>query len=70
MHNSPKLMDSCGEVCTVIEIPMANKDRKIEALMVILERSWRTICLKLNAFCNSWSDIDNAFLFTCICHMQ
>ena len=33
---------------TVKEIPMANKERKIEALMVICERSGHTICLKLN----------------------
>ena len=38
---------------TAIEIPMASKERKIEALMVILERSGRTICLKSNAFSQS-----------------
>ena len=33
---------------TAIEIPIARSERKIEALMVIFERSGRTICLKSN----------------------
>ena len=42
---------------TAIESPIASKDRKIEALMVILERSERTICLKSNAFSQSITKI-------------
>ena len=46
---------------TVTEIPMASKDRKIEALMVIFERSGRTICLKKIIYCCSL--IDTIYLY-------